>query len=38
MKTKSGQHDSDAELHNFEPLRVTLALGALLLGVLVGIF
>lgn len=29
--------DPDAELRNFEPLRVTLALGALLLGLLLGV-
>ena len=28
--------DPDAELHAFEPLRVTLAVGALLLGLLLG--
>lgn len=29
--------DPNAELHAFEPLRVTLALGALLLGLILGI-
>ena len=28
--------DNDPELRNFEPLRVTLAIGALLLGLLLG--
>jgi hypothetical protein len=30
-------NDPNAELRSFEPLRVTLALGALLLGVLFGV-
>lgn len=29
--------DPNAELHAFEPLRITLALGALLLGLILGI-
>lgn len=29
--------DPDAELHHFEPLRMALALGALLLGLVMGI-
>ena len=29
--------DTDTELRSFEPLRVTLALGALLLGLLMGL-
>lgn len=33
----SPKPDPNAELHAFEPLRVTLALGSLLLGVLLGI-
>ena len=36
-KVKATEHDPDAELHGFEPLRITLALGALLLGMLLGI-
>ena len=35
-KTESTEHDPNAELRNFEPLRVTLALGALLLGLILG--
>jgi len=38
MKTESGQHDPNAELRSFEPLRISLALGALLLGLLFGIY
>ncbi|CAM5342551.1 hypothetical protein RLIN73S_00573 [Rhodanobacter lindaniclasticus] len=38
MKTDRIEHDPDAELRSFEPLRVGLALGALLLGLLVGFF
>lgn len=38
MKKESEQHDPDAELHGFEPLRISLALGALLLGLLVGVY
>ena len=30
-------HDPNAELRSFEPLRVTLALGALLLGLILGL-
>ena len=37
MKTDSSQEDPNAELRSFEPLRVSLALGALLLGLLLGI-
>jgi len=37
MKPDSSQHDPNAELRSFEPLRVSLALGALLLGLLLGI-
>jgi hypothetical protein len=36
-KAKATEHDPNAELHGFEPLRITLALGALLLGLLLGI-
>jgi len=36
-KIKSAESDPNAELRSFEPLRVTLALGALLLGLLLGI-
>ncbi len=36
-KVKVTEHDPNAELHGFEPLRMTLALGALLLGLLLGI-
>jgi hypothetical protein len=36
-KAESTEHDPNAELHGFEPLRMTLALGALLLGLLLGI-
>lgn len=36
-KTKSTESDPNAELRSFEPLRVTLALGALLLGLLLSI-
>lgn len=31
------ERDPNAELRSFEPLRVTLALGALLLGLLLGL-
>jgi hypothetical protein len=34
---ESGKEDLNAELRSFEPLRVTLALGALLLGLLLGL-
>ena len=37
MKIDADEHDPNAELHSFEPLRVSLALGALLLGLLLGI-
>ena len=36
-KVQSSERDPNAELHGFEPLRITLALGALLLGLLLGI-
>ncbi len=36
-KIESTERDPNTELHGFEPLRVTLALGALLLGLLFGI-
>jgi hypothetical protein len=35
-KIESPEHDPNAELRSFEPLRVTLALGALLLGLILG--
>ena len=38
MKTDSSPHDPNAELRSFEPLRFSLALGALLLGLLMGIY
>lgn len=38
MKTDSSQQDPNAELRSFEPLRISLALGALLLGLLFGIY
>ena len=34
---ESGKSDPNAELHSFEPLRITLALGAFLLGLLLSI-
>jgi hypothetical protein len=37
MATLSTPPDPNAELHQFEPLRVALAVGALLLGLLLGI-
>ncbi|MGY3039879.1 hypothetical protein ACVWWQ_001502 [Rhodanobacter sp. TND4EL1] len=37
MKIDPAPRDPNAELHGFEPLRITLALGALLLGLLLGI-
>ena len=36
-KIQSTERDPNAELRSFEPLRVTLALGALLLGLILGI-
>ena len=36
-KNDSPTIDQNAELRSFEPLRVTLALGALVLGLLLGI-
>ena len=38
METHRIEHEPNAELHGFEPLRIGLALGALLLGLLVGFF
>lgn len=35
-KIESTKPDPNAELRSFEPLRVTLALGALLLGLILG--
>jgi hypothetical protein len=35
-KIEPTERDPNAELRNFEPLRVTLALGALLLGLILG--
>lgn len=37
MPSPPASHDSNAELRHFEPLRVALALGALLLGLVMGI-
>jgi hypothetical protein len=37
-KHASIESDPNAELRSFEPLRVTLALGAMLLGLLAGIY
>lgn len=37
MRIDEFNSDPNAELHSFEPLRITLALGALLLGLLMGI-
>lgn len=37
MKLDRPDIEPNAELHGFEPLRITLALGALLLGLLLGI-
>lgn len=34
---KTPERDPNAELRDFEPLRVTLALGALLLGLILGL-
>jgi hypothetical protein len=36
-KTESAERDPHAELRSFEPLRVTLALGGLLLGLLLSL-
>ena len=36
-KNDSPERDVNAELRGFEPLRVTLAVGALLLGLLLGL-
>lgn len=36
-KTEITERDPNTELQGFEPLRMTLALGALLLGLLLGI-
>ena len=38
MNLDHDNHDPNAELHSFEPLRISLALGALLLGLLVGMY
>lgn len=38
MKAESSPHDPNVELRSFEPLRISLALGALLLGLLTGIY
>ncbi len=38
MDVESNEHDPNAELLGFEPLRIGLALGALLLGLLVGVY
>jgi hypothetical protein len=35
-KPESTEPDSNAELRSFEPLRVSLAIGALLLGLILG--
>jgi len=37
MPDAPAKPDPNAELHHFEPLRVALALGALLLGLVMGI-
>jgi hypothetical protein len=37
MQTSATDRDPNAELHDFEPLRVVLALGALLLGLLLSL-
>ena len=37
MQPDQSDIEPNAELHGFEPLRITLALGALLLGLLLGI-
>ncbi len=36
-RTESAERDPNAELHDFEPLRVALALGALLLALLLSL-
>ena len=36
QKEEAADHDVPAELRDFEPLRVSLAIGALLLGVILG--
>jgi hypothetical protein len=36
-RTDAADRDPNAELRSFEPLRVTLAVGALLLGLLMGL-
>jgi hypothetical protein len=38
QEIESIECDPNAELHSFEPLRVALALGALLLGLLLGAY
>lgn len=37
MQTQDSERDPNAELHSFEPLRVVLALGALMLGLLLSL-
>lgn len=37
MQTHATDRDPNAELHGFEPLRVVLALGALMLGLLLSL-
>jgi len=37
MQTLDSERDPNAELHSFEPLRVVLALGALMLGLLLSL-
>lgn len=38
MQVKPSDVEPNTELHTFEPLRITLALGALLLGLLFSIY
>ena len=37
IRNEASDRDPNAELRSFEPLRVSLALGALLLGLLMGL-
>ena len=37
MAPSNAQPDPNAELRSFEPLRVTLAIGALMLGLILGL-
>ncbi len=37
-RNEAADRDPNAELRGFEPLRMSLALGALLLGLLVGLY